>query len=137
MRKPESLAFMNNKGGVGKTTLLANMAHFLSATERKRVLVVDLDPQCNATQLLLSDDEWDGVYGGDQRRTGARTILHALRNIQRGDSGIETDYRIYRSARFAVDIVPGHPSMALMEDRLSSSWEALLRGDLGDICRHV
>jgi cellulose biosynthesis protein BcsQ len=45
-------AVINNKGGVGKTTVACNLAHAL-ALEGKRVLVVDLDSQCNATALLM------------------------------------------------------------------------------------
>lgn len=46
------IAIVNNKGGVGKTTVTCNLAHAL-ARLGKRVLVVDLDSQCNATALLL------------------------------------------------------------------------------------
>ena len=44
-----SIAFFNNKGGVGKTTLLCNVAAYLAIEMGKNVLVVDADPQCNAT----------------------------------------------------------------------------------------
>jgi chromosome partitioning protein len=46
------IAIVNNKGGVGKTTVTCNLAHALGRLG-KRVLVVDLDSQCNATALLL------------------------------------------------------------------------------------
>lgn len=49
------IAIVNNKGGVGKTTVACNLAHAL-ARFGKRVLVVDLDSQCNATALLLSKE---------------------------------------------------------------------------------
>lgn len=47
------IAIVNNKGGVGKTTVACNLAHALGLLGR-RVLVADLDPQCNATSLLLA-----------------------------------------------------------------------------------
>lgn len=51
-------SFVNMKGGVGKTTLAVNVAHVLSERLGKRVLIVDVDPQFNATQALLSGDNY-------------------------------------------------------------------------------
>jgi chromosome partitioning protein len=45
-------AVINNKGGVGKTTVTCNLAQALGLAGR-RVLVIDLDSQCNTTQLLF------------------------------------------------------------------------------------
>jgi len=48
------LAFMNMKGGVGKTTLCVHVAG-AAAAKLKRVLVIDYDPQYNATQHLITN----------------------------------------------------------------------------------
>jgi chromosome partitioning protein len=52
-----SVSLINMKGGVGKTTLAAQLAH---AADRKdlRTLAVDLDPQANLSQALLSPEEY-------------------------------------------------------------------------------
>jgi cellulose biosynthesis protein BcsQ len=131
MKKPRALAFINNKGGVGKTTLSCNMAYHLSQNAKMRVLFVDLDPQCNATQLLISDDQWDNIFGTQTDFNDRRTILYTLSNVRRGDSGIESGYEVTRSERFKLDVLPGHPGLALLEDTFSSSWEAFQTGDLG------
>ncbi len=48
-----TICFANIKGGVGKTTLAINVAHVLANELGRRVLVVDMDPQLNATTALL------------------------------------------------------------------------------------
>ena len=52
------ITFFNNKGGVGKTTTIINLASYLSIYREKRVLVVDLDPQSNSTQAILPEETW-------------------------------------------------------------------------------
>ena len=51
-------SIINLKGGVGKTTITLALAHFLALEHRKRVLVIDLDPQTNATVCLIPEMEW-------------------------------------------------------------------------------
>jgi chromosome partitioning protein len=52
------LSFINLKGGVGKTTTAVAVAEMLAHEERKHVLLIDLDPQTNATVMLISEDQW-------------------------------------------------------------------------------
>ena len=52
------VSFVNMKGGVGKTTLAVNIADFLARRNSKRILLIDVDPQFNATQCLLPGDEY-------------------------------------------------------------------------------
>src|SRR5262245_3884534 len=55
---PRIVSFINMKGGVGKTTLAVNVAYGLASQHDKKVLIVDADPQFNATQYLLEDDSY-------------------------------------------------------------------------------
>lgn len=52
----KSIAFLNIKGGVGKTTSVTTIAHMLAARYGKRVLIVDLDPQGNSTAMFSQND---------------------------------------------------------------------------------
>ncbi|ONI38747.1 hypothetical protein AN639_05505 [Candidatus Epulonipiscium fishelsonii] len=54
--KGKIISFINMKGGVGKTTLTVNLAKKLS-NQNNKVLVIDMDPQFNATQSLLTHKE--------------------------------------------------------------------------------
>lgn len=63
------ISFVNMKGGVGKTTLAVNVADVLSRRLGQRVLLIDLDPQFNATQSIFSGDEYLKL-----RQDGADTV---------------------------------------------------------------
>jgi chromosome partitioning protein len=49
-------AFMNSKGGVGKTTLAANIGNEIAEITQTNVLLIDTDPQCNLTQIFFSSE---------------------------------------------------------------------------------
>ena len=57
----KSICVFNNKGGVGKTTLLCNLAAYFSTKRSKKVLVIDCDPQCNATAYMLVEDTLEKI----------------------------------------------------------------------------
>jgi chromosome partitioning protein len=48
------IPFINMKGGVGKTTLVVNVGYTLAKVFDKRILIIDIDPQMNTTQHILS-----------------------------------------------------------------------------------
>jgi|SRR5215213_9575485 len=61
----KAVSFVNMKGGVAKTTLAVNVADCLVRRNDKKVLIVDIDPQFNATQCLLSGTEYvEGLENG-------------------------------------------------------------------------
>ena len=58
MPKAKVISFVNMKGGVGKTTCAVNVAAYFARDHQKKVLLVDLDPQTNASLSLMSEDAW-------------------------------------------------------------------------------
>ena len=71
----KTIAFYNNKGGVGKTTLAANVGYNLSAMNY-RVLMVDCDPQGNLSSFSLRSDE--KKFGTGIRWTGALRVSYRI-----------------------------------------------------------
>src|SRR5665647_426193 len=103
-----SIAMFNNKGGVGKTTLTSNIASFIADNFQKRVLVIDCDPQCNSTQLIMGEEFSTKLYWSQDVEEKVTTISQILQPIEDGDSDISKDIIPIKSStnRFNVDLIP-------------------------------
>ncbi|OXZ43817.1 chromosome partitioning protein ParA [Pseudomonas aeruginosa] len=142
----KTISIFNNKGGVGKTTLTYHLAHAL-ARMGKRVLILDLDPQCNITALSLPQDwllnvwEQEDPYIEDFKNTrerdetaykrmneGTRTVHYLLAPTQEGTADLETLPPPVELAR-DLHLIPGRLTMHLYEDKISSRWSDVYQGD--------
>lgn len=130
------ISFFNNKGGVGKTTLTGNIAAYFSSEMKKRVLVVDCDPQCNITQYILGDEKTIDLYwpkSHDKDETRIKTIMDIVQPIIDGDATINRHVKPIsaKGNRFSVDLIPGNPRFSLFEDQLSQAWTDIPSGKAG------
>lgn len=112
------LTFFNNKGGVGKTSLVYHLAWMFSEMG-KRIVAIDLDPQANLTSAFLPEDELEILWDLDGKNSGADTIFQCVRPLtQVGDIQAPLTKRI--SPR--LHLVPGDLALAGFEDFLSQEW---------------
>lgn len=117
----KSIAFFNNKGGVGKTTLVYHLAYMLSELGQ-RVMVADIDPQANLTSHFLDEGALETLYTEE-----ARTILGGVRPRMRGLGDIKplSPTQIQEN----LYLLPGHLALSNFEDRLSDAWSRCSDGD--------
>ena len=74
----KTIAFFNNKGGVGKTTLVYHLAHMLPRLGHP-TLALDLDPQANLSSAFFDDDQMELFWQDD-----ADSIMTCIRPILEG-----------------------------------------------------
>ena len=89
---PEVISFINLKGGVAKTTTAVQLADTLAFMKQKRVLVIDLDPQTNATLALIGEERWA------QADEAGQTLAHLFLDQVNGTQGFEVNRAIIRGA---------------------------------------
>lgn len=87
----KTISFVNMKGGVGKTTVALNVADCLARTHGKKVAVLDVDPQFNATQCLFTPDQYVEILkaGDDTVLNVFDTDVKTLASVVSGTAAIE------------------------------------------------
>ncbi len=96
----KTISVTNQKGGVGKTTTTVNLAASMAATKRN-VLLVDLDPQGNAT-----------MGSGIDKRTAEKTTAHVLLNE------LPASECIVYATKAGYDLMPGNEHLTVAEVKL-------------------
>jgi chromosome partitioning protein len=116
------LTFFNNKGGVGKTSLVFHLAWMLSSMG-KRVVAIDLDPQANLSSAFLSEDDLEVLWEPGNAAGRSSTIYQCLRPLTEvGDILPPQTQRI----NSRLHLVPGDLALAGFEDFLSQEWSNAL-----------
>ena len=114
------IAFFNNKGGVGKTSLVYHVAWML-ADLGWRVVATDLDPQSNLSAAFLDDDRLDELWSSTK---DAATIYRAVRSLDRGIGDIVPPNLEIIEDNLA--LIPGDMALSGFEDELSDVWPKCL-----------
>ena len=116
----KTIAFFNNKGGVGKTSLVYHLA-WMYARLGVNVLAADLDPQANLTSMFLNDEELEPLW---PERGERPTVYGALRPLLEGTGDVAAP--IVVEPEPGLGLVVGDLLLAIAEDELSSQWPACL-----------
>lgn len=112
----KTIAFFNNKGGVGKTTLVYHLA-WMFADRGIPTLAVDLDPQANLTAMFLSEERIEEIWP-DQEHPD--TVYGAISPILRGTGDISAPHTEMIAENLF--LVPGDLALSSFEDKLSDAW---------------
>ena len=112
------LTFFNNKGGVGKTSLVFHLAWMFSEMG-KRVVAIDLDPQANLTSAFLSEEELELLWDADDTSARSDTVYQCIRPLTEVGDILAPQTKTINPR---LHLVPGDLALAGFEDTLSQAW---------------
>jgi chromosome partitioning protein len=114
------ISTINLKGGVGKTHTTVAIAEVLSAYRHKRILVIDLDPQTNATTMLIGEQKWKKL--NEKGHTLAQLFKDALDPENPQFELSKTLQKKVSDVREAtsIDLLPSSLDLIDVQDRLAS-----------------
>jgi cellulose biosynthesis protein BcsQ len=116
----KTIAFFNNKGGVGKTSLVHHLA-WMYADLGLNVVAADLDPQANLTSMFLDDEQLESLWS----ETGPRqTVYGAIQPLLDGTGDVARPH--VEEAAAGLGLVAGDLTLSAAEDELSSQWSDCL-----------
>ncbi len=117
-----SIAFFNNKGGVGKTSLVYHTA-WMFAELGHSVLAVDLDPQSNLSIMALDVERLESFWPDNGH---PKTLQGALDPLFGGTGDVRPAHIEPVSDRFG--LIVGDLALSRIEDDLSTEWPRCLEG---------
>ncbi len=120
---PTTITLFNNKGGVGKTSLLYHLA-WMYRELGWSVLAADLDPQSNLTAAFLAEERLEDVWPPDDDH--AATIFGAVEPLMKGVGDIRPAHVEQVDER--LHLIAGDLALSTFEDELSTQWPACLDG---------
>ncbi len=119
----KTVAFFNNKGGVGKTTLVYHIAWMLAQLGHV-ILAADLDPQANLSSMFLEEERLEELWPDNKPH---KSILSSISPILEGTGDIALPHTEKISDNLY--LIPGDLGLSLFEDKLSDNWPRCLDND--------
>jgi len=115
------ISTINLKGGVAKTSTSVALAEVFSAVMKKKVLIIDLDPQTNATIMLLGEDKW--LKLNNKCHTLAQLFKDAMKPDEKKFDLIATLQKGVSNVTEAttVDLLPSSLDLIDVQDTLASA----------------
>ncbi len=124
------IGFFNNKGGVGKTSLVYHLA-WMYRDLGKVVVAVDLDPQANLTAAFLDEERLEELWTEDKR---PQTVYGAVRPLMTGEGDILDPHleRVSDPGLFSdqLTLLVGDLRLSGFEDELADAWSRCLGGNM-------
>ncbi len=120
--RTKKIVFFNNKGGVGKTTLAYNTAVRFAKNGYKTVLI-DLDPQCNLSELALGNLFVENLFSSSQK-----TIHDVVSKLVSATGDIDQDVRFTKTSYDNLFILPGSLKLSLFEELLVNNFNSAMSG---------
>ena len=117
-----TLTFFNNKGGVGKTSLVYHLAWMLSEMGH-RVLACDLDPQANLTAAFLPEEELVALWTDSSAASEPSTIYRCIQPLTEVGDLRAPQLKLITPG---LALLPGDLTLSSFEDQLSTEWPSSL-----------
>lgn len=140
----KTIAFFNNKGGVGKTSLVYHLAWMLSEMEY-RVIAADLDPQANLSGMFLGEDRLEQIWGETNRKTVDGDIAPLFKGtgdiavkphiekvgewVDINQNGSQEELFYTENVENRVGLLVGDLALSNREGELSERWSKCLDGE--------
>jgi len=134
----KSISVFNNKGGVGKSTLTYHLGNAMAELGHK-VLLIDLDPQCNLTLFAMKDEELHRIWEDEDKfiedyenaakenpkiTSTTRSIHFILKPAEDGMNELPELPPPYHVAD-KIDLIPGRLSLHRYENKIAERWSGV------------
>lgn len=136
------ISVFNNKGGVGKSTLTYHLGNSLAELGHK-VLMVDLDPQCNLTICAMMEenlhqiwgeednyiDDYERAFNLNSKINDTTRSIHFI--LKPAEDGVSEPIKLPPpfSIGTNIDLIPGRLSLHKYENKIAERWSGVYQGD--------